>query len=389
MRKIVYILLSLLILAGCSSSRKYFQKGQYDAAINKAVKQIRKKPTSRKDIEILEKAYPLANEKDLERIKYLKLEGQPESWDEIFDRYSRLKRRQNLVKTATPIQLPERTINFQFVDYDQEMIRAKENAAECYYAHAKKLYKSNDKKDVRKAYYEFVRVENFYSNYADVDRYIKLSKEKGMSTALVKVENRTHFKLAKRFMDNLLHIDLPRFNTEWVQYYDQTKAGGETFDYNININLNIIDVLPEKVKEEHLFETKEIQDGFQYVLDDNGNVMKDTLGNDIKLPKYKTIKCEVIKNIQSKMVHIEGKVQYIDNYSGQIIKSVPVAADNHFDHISAMAIGDLDALSSKNRKYIGIKPLPFPADGDMIHEASETLKHMISRALRDNRRVLR
>jgi hypothetical protein len=45
--------LSLLILAGCSSSSKYFQNGQYDTAINKAVKKIRKKPASKKDIDVL------------------------------------------------------------------------------------------------------------------------------------------------------------------------------------------------------------------------------------------------------------------------------------------------------------------------------------------------
>ncbi|KKK67220.1 hypothetical protein LCGC14_2956260, partial [marine sediment metagenome] len=62
MRRIVYFIITAIILSSCGSSKKMLEKGNYDAAIQKAVKQIRKKPDSPKDIEALDKSYQVANQ---------------------------------------------------------------------------------------------------------------------------------------------------------------------------------------------------------------------------------------------------------------------------------------------------------------------------------------
>ena len=64
-----------LLLSGCGSSKKQLQKGNYDAAIDKAVKQLRKDPDDAKQIEILTQSYKVANDQDNERIRFLKMEG--------------------------------------------------------------------------------------------------------------------------------------------------------------------------------------------------------------------------------------------------------------------------------------------------------------------------
>ena len=79
---LVFIL--AIIFSGCSSSKKQLQKGNYDAAIAKSVKQLRKDPIDVKQIEILERSYQVANDQDNERIKFLKMEGKPKNWDNIY-----------------------------------------------------------------------------------------------------------------------------------------------------------------------------------------------------------------------------------------------------------------------------------------------------------------
>ena len=54
---------------------------------------------------------------------------------------------------------------------------------------------------------------------------------------------------------------------------------------------------------------KDVEDGFTYQLDKKGNVMKDSLGNDIKTKKYKTLQCALIETIQSKACRIDGDIE--------------------------------------------------------------------------------
>ena len=134
MKKILTLLVIAVILYSCGSSKKFYQRGQYDMAISKAVKKLRKKPNKEKEILILEQAYTKANNKDNERINFLKLEGNPEMWGELFSRYSKMKNRQSLVRDVLPLEVPStgRMVQFSMVNYDEEIINAKKKAAEYY-----------------------------------------------------------------------------------------------------------------------------------------------------------------------------------------------------------------------------------------------------------------
>lgn len=387
MKKYIYIILATAMMWSCSGPQKYLKKGQYDTATRKAVQKIRKNPTKAKNIDILAEAYPKANSINLDRIKFLRQEGRPDVWDEIFENYSRLKDRQDMVKTVYPFQHPTRKINFEFVDYDNEVINAKKNAAEYFYAHAKTLMKDGGKAGARDAYYEFRKVKSYYSSYQDVDQLMEQARQQGMSHALVKVENGSHIKLPTDFKTDLIKNDYGRINTEWVEY-DAEQRNGIDYDYSVIVNIKLIDVSPEGIKEESFNETKVVDDGFQYALDANGNVMKDTLGNDIKIPKTKTISVLVVKTLMHKAVHIEGNVDYINNFTGKVLRTVPIAADNFFEHAFAIANGDFTALTPESKKLIGIKPIPFPPDFDMIWAAGDILKKVAYDAMQNNRRVL-
>ena len=79
MEKILpYIFVLAIFLSGCNSSKRQLEKGNYDAAIAKAAKQLRKDPSDTKQILILERSYKVANERDNEKIRFLKNGRTPE-----------------------------------------------------------------------------------------------------------------------------------------------------------------------------------------------------------------------------------------------------------------------------------------------------------------------
>ncbi|MBN2521300.1 MAG: hypothetical protein JXB17_12380 [Bacteroidales bacterium] len=383
-----YLSLSVLILSSCSSSQKLLQKGQYDNAIKKAVKKLKKKPESEKDITALDKAYKLANERDTERIKYLQTEGRADRWDEIFKIYSNLKYRQNLVRTVLPLNLNGRVINYEFIDYDKKIVEAKSNAAEYYYVHGKKLMNENKLDSYRQAYYEFQKVKEYMGDYSDINQLLDEAKYKGTSRVIINIYNDTHLKLPQEYLNDLVSFSTSGLNSEWVEYHTKILNEDIYYNYLIKVSLKSIAVSPDIVKEKDYVIKTEVEDGWEYVLDNQGNVMKDTSGNDIKVKKYKTLQCTVIEKLQQKSAKVSGKIEFYSNDPKSLLKSVPIATETFFEHLSARAIGDIEALDTEKKKLIQRKPLPFPNDIDMILQTTENLRHAIRDAIRNNRNLV-
>lgn len=386
MKHIAYVLVAGILLAGCASSRKQMKTGNYAAAVETAVKKLRKNPDSEDDIEILQRAYKIANEQDMERIRLLKMEDNPRNYDEVFQRYNSLMNRQASVRTVTPLQLNGRSISFDYVDYTQDLLAAKKKAADYYYAHAQKIMENGTKESYRQAYAELRKVKSYVGDYQGIDQMLYDTKMQGMSRVLVSIENKTHLKLTPEFQESLLQLDLPRMNSDWVEYHTMHLNDEIDYDYLVFINLNRILVSPEQTGQEDKIEKKEIEDGFEYVLDANGNVMKDTSGNDIKIMKYKTIQCTLIETHMLKSCQIDGDVEIISTNPRQLIKKDPIGANSTFEHHWARAVGEQAALSPESKKKVEVGPLPFPSDVEMIMRCSESLKQAIRGIMQQNRR---
>lgn len=389
MKKALLLTLVLtIILFGCGSPKKQMESGNYDAAISKAVEKLRKDRDDVKNIEILDNSYRIALEQDNERIRFLKMEGKPNNWDEIYLVYKKMNDRQAMVRTVLPLQTGSKTVNFPYVDYMEEMVVAKKNAADYYYAHGQELLNSQTKEGYRQAYYEFVRAKEYAGDYEGIDDLIYETKMLGMSRVFVRVQNSSHINFPPEFEADLLALDLPRLNNEWVEYHTKVLDDNIEFDYVVNVNIRAIGVSPDNTFQRDTLIKREIEDGFQYVLDNNGNVMKDTLGNDLKVKKYKAVQCALIESVQTKECRIDGEVEIMVVNPAKVLKKDPLVAESYFDHISARAIGDLEALSPADKAKINSQPAPFPSDLEMVIRCSEALKAGIRTAMQRNSRFI-
>ena len=389
MRKVIfYSVIVSVFFASCSSPKKQMESGNYDAAITRAVDKIRKDRNDTKNIDILDQSYKIALEQDNERIRLLKLEGKPQNWDEIYLIYKKMHDRQSLVRTVTPLKSGNKTVDFPYVDYMEEMITAKNHAADYYYANGQELMKNGTKESYRQAYAEFIRAKDYVGDYEGIDQLIDESKYLGMSRVLVRVDNRSLINFPAEFESDLLALDLPRLDNEWVEYHTRQMDEDTEFDYVVSVIIKSILVSPDNTYQKDTLIKREIEDGFQYVLDDNGNVMKDTLGNDIKVKKYKDVQCALIESVQTKDCVINGEVEIVTVNPARVVKSDPLSADSYFEHISARAIGDEEALMPAELKKIQSEPIPFPSDIEMVISCTEALKMGIRDAMNRNRRFI-
>ena len=389
MKKTLTILFAAaLLMSGCGSSKKYVESGNYDAAINKAVAELRKKPDSEKDILSLERAMNIVTDQDNERIRYLKIEGKANAWDELYLIYRRMSDRQSLVRTVTPLKYEGRTIEFPYVDYMKEMVAAKKNAADFYYAHGKELMKNSTKDSYRQAYYEFVRARDYVGDYEGIDQMIQESKYLGISRAYVTLKNYSATKFPAEFEKELLALDLPRLNSEWVEYHTDLLNTDTQFDYLVNINMRSVGVSPDKQFQRDSLVKATVEDGFEYVKDARGNVLKDSLGNDIKTKKYANLQCALIQTFQVKECIIQGDVEILALNPEKMVKKEPIGATSNFEHVSARAIGDVKALSADQKKMLQSTVVEFPTDLDMVIMCSENLKNAIRGFMETNKRYI-
>jgi hypothetical protein len=359
MKKLLLLFSTVLFLInGCVTSEKAFNRANYDLAIQKAIQKLRKHPGKTSEILLLEKAFQKAQQNDFDRISFIQKEGSPDHWDEIYAIYVRIKNRQSTVKNLPLLEVKDnykkvvRNAQFNVIDVDNEMLLSKQKAAEYFYAHGLSLLQKGGRFNARDAYTDFQRVKSFYYTFKDADEQLAKAHETGVTKILFRMQKSTPIPLPPNFEDELMKISLQDLNQNWIRYYT-TNTQGTDYDYTVLVSLKVIDVSPESVKDIQRMESKQIQDGWEYKLDPKGNVMKDSLGNDIKKPKYKTITCTIVETQFRKAAHLAGSLDYVDNHTNQLYKTDNIEADSFFEDRAITVIGgDVNALKPETKNKI-------------------------------------
>lgn len=377
-----------MLLSACSFSKYYYNTGDTDTAIGVAVNRLKSNSKLWREAIVLEKAYNEAFDKDWSRINYLKKEGNPDCWMEVYDLYSAINRRQNLVMPLLPLFIKKeyRNANIKIIDIDAEIIESKRKAADYLYNHAQKLMSQNDKLAYRKAYDEFNALKTYFTSYKDATTLQQTCYEKGQNHISITYKNNSNLILPKDFEKAILEINPEQYNSTW-QKFSINLSPEQKADYVITINLRDVNISPEQLKEREYIEEKTIEDGWYYALDSKGNVKKDSLGNDIKIKKYSNIRCVIKESVQNKQGSITGSIDFFRNNKNatnnlSLIHSIPYNENLIFSNIYAAFQGDERAMTPESRRKIGGKPLPFPSNLQMVMDANNLLKARLSDAIR-------
>lgn len=381
------------LLASCETAKKYTESGDYDNAIDLCVRKLRGKDNKKTEIvQALEIAFKKAQDRDLAAINQLLAENRPEHWDRIHDLHLDIRDRQSKVLPLTPLTSKKGyQAHFNFVEIGKMESESRAKAAEYAYNTALDLIekgKKGDKVAARRAYHILVDFgQNYYRDYRDKNQLINKARELGTSYVLVEVKNMSGKNLPRDFSDRLLALSKHELDTDWREFFFDARPG-EQFDYKAVYKIRDIDISPERVNERQYTDEKQIQDGWEYVLDARGNVMKDTAGNDIKRARNVMVRANILEVHQTKAARIAGYIEVFDLSRDQSIDTRDLATEILFEHFAATFKGDERALSQESRNRIGSSPVPFPRDVDMLVQAADRLKPNLLEELRCNKAIL-
>jgi len=370
-----------LVLASCASPMKLVETGNYDQAIELAVKKLAGKKTKKtKYVMALEDAFYKTTTRDMAFADQLKKEGRPENWQKINDIYKKIRRRQDKIKPLLPlIDKDGIKADFRFVKVEGLELESKEKAATFLYEDARRLLtlaKEGDKMAAREAYTQLEKIKRYYTSFRDRTQLMNLAQELGTSYILFQMTNNAPVVLPLGFEREITRMSVNDLNSRWKEYHTRQQSEIE-YDYKVVMNITAIQVSPGVVQERQYVDDREIEDGFDYVLDENGNVKKDTSGNDIKVPRIVVIRAEVLETYQNKAANVSGQLEYIDLRQNQIINTDRIAVEAIFENYAATFRGDDRALSKESKQRIGNRPLPFPENEDLLFTAAEELKPVI------------
>lgn len=374
----VYCLLALFTLQSCVSAEKLIETGQYDAAIQLAQRKLsgkqRKNP---KFVRAAEEAFAKITVRETRELDRLRRANREDSWGRINEITRNIRKRQNALQPLLPLTDKNGyTATFNFVQVDALEEESRDKAAAYHYRQAQDLLaraEQGDKNAARIAYDELKETLRYFRNYKDASALQQKAHNLGTVHVLVKVENNADVFTPAAFEQRLRQINTADLNNFWQQYHTSDRRNFD-FDYEIKLRVTHIAVTPELVREREYVDQKNITDGREYVLDGNGNVLKDSLGNDVTIPREITIQAWVLETLQQKEAQVEGVVEVHSLRTGRLVRSQPLAASAIFENYASTFRGDQRALSSKSRQCIGNRPIPFPSNENLILQAADQLK---------------
>ncbi len=385
------VLLCCLFTA-CRSPQKFTETGDYDAAIEPSVRRLAGK--SKKKIEYvqgLELAFQKAQARDLALITNLVNQNRDENWEKVNRIHRQIRSRQQRVAPLLPLSASNGyRANIQLVDINQLESISCEKAADYLYHQAQTLLdkaEQGDRPAAREAHAALENLEQrYYQNYKDKTALKARARDLGTSYVLLEVKNQSNQVLPRTFAERVLRLSKADLDSEWKAFYFAAQPGVQ-YDYNVVFQVRQIDISPEKVHERSYTDEKEIQDGFDYVLDKKGNVRKDSLGNDLKTPHYVQLRADVLEIFQSKAARLTGRVEIYNTDRSSLLDQRELGTEVLFENYASTFRGDRRALSDNSRQRIGNQPLPFPHNEAMLAQAADRLLPDLRSTLQHSRAI--
>jgi hypothetical protein len=362
-----------IILAGCSSGKKAYERGDYYEAVLKSVQRLRQKPDHGKSQEALQSAYPLAVEilesdannaiTSNEPYKYKKA---IQSYGQINNMYEQIRQCPGCMKV---IKSPK--------NYYNEIGPLKEKAAEeSYNAGITSLMKGT-RNDAKQAYFNFVDAQNFVAGYKDVIEY--LDKSKWEATLKVMVEQipvPARYNLSGGFFEDkveeFLHKNYP--DQGFIKFYTTEEAKNlqlAAADQILKIQFDDFSVGNVNLKEKEETVSKDSVKVGETKID--GKVV--AVYNTVKA-KLTTYRKEVVSNGVLSMVVVDAKTNGVLTHKKFTGEYAWVSTWGRFN-------GDERALTSQQLKLCNQREIAPPGSQDLFLEFTRPIYDQLVPAVKN------
>lgn len=218
-----FFALIIIIGSSCSSGKSAYERGNYYDAVMTAANRLCRNPGHRKSSKTLCAAYPLALKYHDERVSIAITSNVEFKWREVVQQYTLLQSMYDQIQrcpgSSKVISKP--------ISYQVKLADARQKAAEESYNAGIMALGMGDRTNAKKAYYLFVKTNEFAPGYKDVSK--RIEQALAMATVKVAVEPipvvAKNYALDAHYFDSKLNEYLVSNQTnEFVKYYKMADA---------------------------------------------------------------------------------------------------------------------------------------------------------------------
>ncbi|NBC57565.1 MAG: hypothetical protein GVY05_04685 [Bacteroidetes bacterium] len=376
--KKLFLLILLAIMVGCNSTKrvkKAMLSGEYDKAINLAIKQIQKGKDNKKteeQIVILEQAFKKYQDDKLKNIKLLQKDPTAQVEKKVYENYLDLYRTQRSIKPLLPLYKNDKKVKFKFKDISSELILAKKEYAEYLYNQGQSYMQKGEKQSYRTAFDILNQLNQIAPDYKNTNQLLDEASFLGKNFVFVKAYNDTDVSIPESLESDILDFNTYGLDDQWTVYH-ANKKDGNPYQFQINLIFETILFSPERIieREKSIEKTVNIT---EIQTNRNGEIKTDSLGNELTIEKNIKASGLLTTVSQNKTVSIAAQVDYINMDTGQKINDFKLDSQFVFENTFASFNGDERALSEEQKLLLNNKAVPFPSHEQMLFDASEDVK---------------
>ncbi|MBZ0242981.1 MAG: hypothetical protein K8F24_07190, partial [Bacteroidales bacterium] len=290
-------------------------------------------------------SYHAANQQDHDSIIALKASGKPDIWSAVYQHFNAMNSRYSLAKKLPKSVVSQMNINT--IDVEDEMKAAKNKAEQYYFTLASVLLQSNQKTDALAAFENLAALKNLNRSYPGLDAAMRKALLKSANQVLIGFRNSSGVLLPDGFAEKVLAFNLDSLPAGFPQVDLQPRTAKQ-YDYRLIIQLNDIDISPEKREEVKFVE------------------------------KNNRAEAQITDYSLSKSATLSGQLSFVFSPENREVYTAPFDVSSVFSYNFARATGNEKAYSAATAELVDRPALPFPADHSLVNDAAIKLNNTIA-----------
>ncbi len=366
MKKIYFCFFLALLtawMASCKSASKLYQKGNYDEAVQVAIRKLQKDPNDTKLKAVVQDAYHYAVIDHENRIRSYSAKDNELKWEWLYNEYAALQNLYNSIfRSPSVFELVHPT------DYSSYLDTHASKAADVHYSHGLQWMSNNNRQSFKNAYHEFQAASRFKPGDVTIQQMINEAYDAALTRVVIMPADGYGFRYSS------YNYQLKNFENDIIRNL-QYKSASEFVKFYSSWDAQRLNIIPDEIVEMHFTQLNlgRIQDNYSSKEVSKEVVIKETVYKpDSVVKEYARVKAKITTT--KRIMYSEGilNISIRDNSGKWLWNDKITGSDNWTTEFSTYT-GDERALSEEDKKLLNKSREAPPREEEIISCIKESI----------------